>query len=793
MDKAISTGFPSQKKTRSQKSKQWAMDCVDAADNRGLYQHEGVRQFRRSKLINYNLYNGKIDRRDMELIINPHNTVAGFIPEEIPHYPIAAPKIDLLVGEELKRRFDYKVVVTNPDAISEKEQQLKELWLGKIQELMENPDLTEQQAERELKKFEKYLKYEWQDIREKTSTNILRHYYDEQNFKLIFNKGFKDLSIAGEEIYQCDIISKEPVLHKLNPLSVHTVRSGASQWIQDSDLIIIEEYWNPGRVIDTYFDTLTDKDIRRIEDGFTTSAGDDRHVGAMESEPNLFIQGDDVDHFINLSEIYGNNFGHYTDSNGNIRVLRVYWRSFRKVQLVTFFDENGEEQQDYYPEDYIPNTDLGETAKTHWINEWWEGTKIGEDIYKKMRPRPIQYNRIDNPSKCHPGIIGYINSTNQFKAVSTMDRMKQYQYLFDVIKDKLNKAIAKNLGPLLELDLAKVPDTWEIEKWLHFAVANGIAVVDSFKEGNKGAATGKLAGGMNTTGKVLNLDMGNYIQQNIQLLEYIKAEMGEIVGISKQREGQISNRETVGGVERSVNQSSHITEEQFYIHDIVKVEVLKCFLETAKIALKGRNKKIQYILGDESISILNIDTDNFSDADYGILVNVNNKYQELDQVMKQLAHAGIQNDKMDYSTLMSIYMSDSLSDMRRKIEIKEEEKNESDRQQFEAEQQNVQAQIEAEAQSKQADRDLEESKNIRDNLTQIEIKMMDIQQKVAEGTLSQDGLADDFELQKHKDDLMVRLKELDQDMKKHKDEVKLKEKEIAVKKIQAKKKPTSSK
>jgi hypothetical protein len=37
-------------------------------------------------------------------------------------------------------------------------------------------------------------------------------------------------------------------------------------------------------------------------------------------------------------------------------------------------------------------------------------------------------------------------------------------------------------------------------------------------------------------------------------------EMGEVMGITPQREGQVSNRETVGGVERSVLQSSHITE-----------------------------------------------------------------------------------------------------------------------------------------------------------------------------------------------------------------------------------------
>lgn len=789
MEKNIATGFPSQKKTRSQKTKKWAQDCVDAGDTRGLFQNDGVRQHRKNKIINFNLYNGKVDRSDMDLIINPHNTVAGFIPDEIPHYPIAAPKIDLLVGEELKRRFDYKVVVTNPDAISDKEEALKELWLGKLREVLEKPDMDEQTMQKELQKFEKYVKYEWQDIREKTSTNILRHYYTEQNFKLLFNQGFKDVCIDGEEIYQCDIIAQEPILHKLNNINVHTIRSGGSNWIQDSDLIILEDYWNPGRVVDNYFDSLKDKDIRRIEEGFSSNAGDDKHTGAIEQEPNLFVEGDEVNGFISLTEQQGHSYGQFFDSAGNIRVLRVYWRSFRKVKLVTYFDENGNEQQDYFPEDYEIDESKGETEKIQWLNEWWEGTKIGEDIYVKMRPKPIQYNRIDNPSKCHPGIIGYSYSTNQFRTVSIMDRTKQYQYLFDVIKDRINKAMAKYLGPLLELDLAKVPDNWEIEKWMHFAVANGIAVVDSFKEGNKGASTGTLAGGMNTTGKVLNLDMGNYIQQHISMLEYIKAEMGEIIGISRQREGQISNRETVGGVERSVNQSSHITEELFYVHDIVKVEVLKCFLETAKVALKNRSKKIQYILGDDSIEILNMDMGSFCDADYGILVNINNKYQELDQVMKELAHAGIQNDKMDFSTLISIYMSDSLSDMRRKIELKEEEKIQSDQQNLQAQQESIDRQTEIASMDKEADRQQEDMLNLRDNMTKIEIKMLEVQKDVADGTVDDDGLPNEFELRKHKDDIMIKMKTLEQDMKKHKDLLEIKKKDLAIKRS----KPTTKK
>ena len=220
--------------------------------------------------------------------------------------------------------------------------------------------------------------------------------------------------------------------------------------------------------------------------------------------------------------------------------------------------------------------------------------------------------------------------------------MKPYNYLYDVIHDRLNKLIAKNWGKIITLDLAKVPERWDVEKWLYFAKTNNIAVVDSFKEGNKGAATGKLAGGLNNASSgVIDAELGNTIQQYTNLLEFIKMEMSEVAGITKQREGQVANRETVGGVERATLQSSHITEYLFLIHDDVKKRALEAFLETAKIALKGRSKKFQYLLSDGSIQIINIDGDEFAEADYGLVVDNSNGLQELQQKMDMLAQAAL--------------------------------------------------------------------------------------------------------------------------------------------------------
>ena len=110
----------------------------------------------------------------------------------------------------------------------------------------------------------------------------------------------------------------------------------------------------------------------------------------------------------------------------------------------------------------------GEEEQTFWINEAWEGTKIGADIYVNMRPRPVQYNRLSNPSRCHFGIIGQIYSNNGDQSFSLVDIMKPYAYLYDVIHDRLNKTLARNHGKVIKLDFAKTPKGWDAPMWLHY-------------------------------------------------------------------------------------------------------------------------------------------------------------------------------------------------------------------------------------------------------------------------------------------------------------------------------------
>ena len=737
--------LPPQQLPFHRKTKKWRKQIVDWADSKTFFNYSPVRNSVIHKKINYDLLNGKLHMQDLEMVINPENQSAGFIPDKIQHYPIMNSKLNVLRGEESKRVFDFRVIITNPNSISEIENAKKEELLQRLQQMMANSAQSEEEFNQELEKLNDYFTYEWQDYREIRANALLNHYVKEYNMPLLFNNGFMDAMTVGEEIYQCDIVGGEPVIMKVDPLKIRIFKSGYSNKIEDADMIILEDYWSPGQVIDTFYDVLTQKDIEYIEKAPYTlgqaSADSMDNIDDRAGFVNNYMIGDEITSqegffWDPLGTAAGVNSSLLPfDMVGNIRVLRVYWKSRRRIKKVKSYDpETGEEIFNFYPETYVINKDNGEEEQILYINEAWEATKIGEKIYVNMRPKVVQYNKLSNPSRCHFGIVGSIYNLNGNRPFSLVDMMKNYNYLYDVVHDRLNKFMAKNWGKILRLDIAKIPKGWNIEKWMYYAKANGLAVEDSFREGNIGAATGKLAGAMNNASSgIIDAEFGNSIQSQINLLEFIKMEMSDVAGISRQREGQISNRETVGGVERATLQSSHITEYLFIQHDDVKKRALECFLETAKIALKGRSKKFQYILSDSSMRVMDIDGDEFAESDYGLLVDNGQGTQELSQKLDMLAQAALQNQTLSFSTIMKLYNSSSLAEKQRIVENDErkiQERNaQAQQQQLEVQQQEAQMKQEAEM----AKMELEDTLNQRDNETKILVAQIAASVKVNQG------------------------------------------------------------
>lgn len=803
----FTAGYPKQTLSYKSKGDKWRKENVDWAASRTYFNFSPVRKNMVHMKTNYDLVNGIVHMDDMVAVLNPGNISTAFVPEKVQHFPIINSKLNTLRGEEAARVFDWKVIVTNPYSISKIEEEKKRQFFSSVQQLVEAPGLDQTQAEQQMSDNQEFYEYNWQDIREIRANELLRHYSKEQNFKQIFNDGFLDACICSTEAYQTGIVGGEPVLVKLNPMKLRVFRSGYTNKIEDADVVVYEDYWSPGRIVDTFYDELSPKDIKWLSDELP-DLGAGGPVGAAgnynEAYPfvrvNKYIgeEGIMVDSHSELYSVFdelgqleggiGSDLLPY-DIAGNIRVIQVWWKSKRKIFKVKSFDPiTGNEVFDFYPETYVADTDAGEVAEPLWINEAWEGVKIGEDIYVGMRPCLVQHNSISNPSRCHFGIVGTIYNINESLPYSLVDMMKPYNYLYDAVHAKLVELIATNWGKLIEMDLALKPKNWKVEKWMYFARVNKVLIKDSFNEGSKGSA-GKIAGGLNNATKgYVDADWGQSIQNYIDLLQWTKESMSELVGINRQREGNTYSRETVGGIERAVMQSSYITDWLFQQHDDTKRRVLTAFLEEAKGALRGRSEKFQYILSNTSMKVMDIPGDEFIENDYGIVVDNSEDTQRFNGRIDALVQSAAQNSYR-ISSLLKLFSSASIQEKIRTIEHDEKITQQMQQQSAMMEQQAAQQKLQAEIQMKQAEMQQKDMLNQRDNKTKLEVAEMNARAEYLRlGIYSEDNdeeiVKEKLEIEREK--LREQIREFDKELRQTEKEANQK-REIELKKIEAQK------
>ena len=662
--------FPSQKVSSSAKNKAFFEKCAEAACMLLDYSTStGARLSMKEKATNYDLADNILDPSDVETIVNPQKISGMEFPYSVRNYPLLKPKHDLLVGEETKRKLNYKVILTNSSAVSEKEQQQKEMFFEYIKSQILNPTDNEDTAKAKIEKIAEYMKYEMQDYREMLATEILAVQTRDLDLERKFNQGFSDALIASEEIYSISICSGKVVFKREHPLNVITFGSGNSQFIEDSQIIIFDGYRPLNSIIEDYNDELSKMPgiIDKLEEQSSYIKDPDKVPREALTIPENYYDDDETQNVIVVpSGMMSGSFTSGFNEEGNVREVRIFWKSFRKVGILSKIDAYGSEEIELVSDKYEPNELLGEQVEWIWVTEWLTATRLHDSIYVNCKHVPWIRASIDNPAVCIAPVVGTIYGNSLFSLGKT------YQYLYNAVMHYTEMGILKSRGVIPRLPLHLVPDGWDIDQWIYYFEKTGYAVEDHFKEGKKGQAQGKLAG--NFTGSTGPIDLSNssYLQQNIAILNLIKNNLDEITGISPQRQGAIEQRELVHNVERSVTQSSLITSAWFELHDSTKVRALRAILEFTKYAWRDKKFKRQYVLSDMSQKILDYDSDAIADSEFGIFISNSGKDQELFQRAMSLGELAVQSGKASLSQGLSIFMSESMLEARRKIEAFEE-------------------------------------------------------------------------------------------------------------------------
>lgn len=778
--------FPRQKLSFNKKGEKWGQECIKAAI--GLIDRDTLRRStRKDKIRNYELYNGKFDKKDMSFNLQPLDVKGMSFPAEVQYRDITSPIFNLLFGEESKRGLNFIVRAVNEDAISEKEKAQKEM----IMAFLDQP-VTDEQGEKvpTPKEIQKYYSYEYQDMRESIASKFLIYLKKQLSLEYIFQKGWEDALLAGEELYEVYEVSNEPIVRRINPLNTYYLLSPDSDLIDDADIIVLEEYHPIGKIVDDHYEELTSNQISELEDFNKTDVPYEQQFFRIPEKD-----------YIKQEEELGARNSSYMDVDGNLRVVKVIWKSKQKIGFLKYLDNNGDQQETIVSEDFkVDKDNPDESVKWVWRNQYWEGTLIGNDIYLDIRPRKQQFRRMDNVSACKSGIVGTIYNANNSRSVSLMDRLVPWIYLYITLWYRTELLIAANQGKIALIDLSLIPDTWKVDKWLYYATMMKFGFVDSFNEGKKGQSMGKLAGNISTQNKTLDLETGNAIQGHVNLLQFVEEKLHEVSGVTRQRKGQVESRELVGNVERTIVQSSHITEKWFSIHNWNKQRVLESLIEVAKSSWGDGSKKFQYVADDMATVFFTIDGSEFVNSEFGVFVTDSSRDQQALNDLKQLTQAGLQNDKVSFSDIIDIYLNDSLADVKNKIKQAETERSQQIQ---EKEQADREALVQAEKEKSGIElekMDREDLNKEKDRQNKIDVAIIGAHTKLETMDKNRNQVPDilegnkleeikkklDLEKTKQQDKKDFDNKKLKLEEKKQKDDVRLKQEKLKVDKQKSK-------
>ena len=752
-DNLYNASFPQQKLSLSKKDKQWQHDCVNYIIGEGSAVSSGRADTQHGEMqVYYNLYNSIFDEKDFKRITNPFKVDDGF-PATPQDFNIIRPKIDLLIGEETKRPFNFRVIRTSQEAVSELQEKEKEMlmqyMMAAIQSKMgpeEQQQFQEQLQNGEImppKAIAKYMDKEYKDVIENTAYHTLEYLKEKLSLNNEFIKGWKDGLISGTEVYYVGVQNGEPYAERINPMDFDYDRSPDLEFIEDGSWCVRKMRLPIAEIYDRYYDKIEEKDLNKLNEMLSGVP-----VGDMPEKGPV----DNVNHI--RTKIYDNE-SLSVGNKHNISVWHVCWKSFKKIYYVTTLDENGETVVNICDETYKKvGTEV--SVDPDWIVEVWEGYRAGDNLYFGIQPLEYQHVSIDNPNSQKLPYCGCVYSNTNSKPRSLVSILKPLQYMYIVLWYRLELAIARDKGKVINMDITQIPKSMNItpDRWMHYLSSVGVNFINPYDEGWNipGREGGKPAQFNQITS--LDLTMANVISEYIQLMDKIELLAGTISGITAQREGSISTSELVGNVERSVVQSSHITEPLFWVHNQCKRRVLNMLLNTAKGAWESTGKqKLSYVFDNGERAFLDISS-KFYYEDMDVFVSDASKDAENIQKLQQLIQPAMQNGA-SLLEAAEILTNDNFNILKQKLKDMQtrQEQLQQQQQQAEAQQQQQLQQMQNEAKQQElmleeAKMDLEKYKIDADNQTKIAVAEISAYRGTEDKDADDNGIPDPIEIAK---------------------------------------------
>jgi hypothetical protein len=687
--------FPDQFKTEKEKQDEsWIKNTMDYFSNKAYAEYIKNRD---TFVKNYDLMKGILRMEDFyqEPEVRSFTDVLTAdleLPAYVKMYSIITTPVNELVGEISKRPDTFRVKAFDDDSQAEELQfktetlqkyvinQVKQQIFAKAAMAGEEVD-PEQLEQMTMEQVQDQLD-SYTSVAEKWANHILTCQKAEFNLKEKSEDAFRDMLISAREFYHIyeDNSKLGFNIEVANPKNTWFLTTPDRKWISDptgraqgayaAGTVQVMEL---SEIIESIPD-LTKEEI----DHLRSSLQDYGLINVRESNlgnPDAIPGQDSVmyDTFDPLvlqtrmiieSEMKENNDGlkDFLGLTNNVSsfgykyvVVRSYWISKRKIGKLIYIDEMGNEQSMLVDETYKSGTiPTQQSLEWGWINEWYQGTKIGPDIYHIKPFKLLNY--------CP--IIGTTYEVKNTEARSLVDLMKPFQVIYNVCMNQLYKLLEKEVGKVQLMSLRHIPipkdgdaqdalDIWEME-----ARNRGVVFIDDSPENLKAPSSFNQF-------TSLDLTRTQEIQSRYTLAQQMKAECWELIGMSRQRMGSVSASESATGVNTAVQQSYSQTEPLFIAHEYVMGQLYQAIIDAALYVESSKPQStLSYITNEGESAFVQVNGSDLKFRDLKVFLTNRPEDTQMFNELRQLAQPLMQNGGSLYDVI-ELYSTKSMREMKK--------------------------------------------------------------------------------------------------------------------------------
>jgi hypothetical protein len=725
--------FPDQFKTEKEKrDESWIKNTMDYFANKAYAEYVKNRD---TFVKNYDLVKGILRMEDFyqEPQVKSFTdmlTADLNLPAYVKHYSIITTPINELVGEISKRPDSFRIKAFDDDSQSEELEYktgiLQEYVISQAkQKIMEKVAMSGEEIEDE--QIQQMTMEEVQDdldsytsVAEKWANHILTCQKADFNLKEKSEDAFRDMLISAREFYHIyeDNSKVGYNIEVANPKNTWFLTTPDRKYISDptgraqgayaAGTVQVMEL---SEIIEAIPD-LTKDEI----DHLRSSLQDYGLINVRESNlgnPNVApgidsVQYDTYDPLVLQtrmmieSEMKENNDGlkDFLGLTSNVSsfgykyvVVRSYWISKRKIGKLIYLDEMGNEQSVLVDENYKSGTiPTQQSLEWGWINEWYQGIKIGPDIYHIKPFKLLNY--------CP--IIGLTHEVKNTEARSLVDLMKPFQVLYNVCMNQLYKLLEKEVGKVYLTSIRHIPipkdgdaqdalDIWEME-----ARNRGVMFIDDSPENLKSPSSFNQF-------RDIDLTRTQEIQSRYQLAMQLKNECWELVGMSRQRMGSVSASESATGTNAAITQSYSQTEPLFVAHEYVLGQLYQAIIDASLyIESKKPQSTLSYITSKGESAFVQVNGTDLKFRDLKVFATNRPEDKKMFEEIRGLSQAVIQNGGSLHDVI-ELYSTNSVREMKKVFKtLKDRQEQMQDQQMQQQQQQMEQQQQQAQAQLQQA-------------------------------------------------------------------------------------------